>query len=92
MFRLNIMYGLIYQIIHQGGIGQIGGSMSRVKVDLPILLLALVIYLTLVILVGSWIWNNVLVRVTTLVKPLNSWYDILLLVVLFHLLYPSGKN
>jgi cytoskeletal protein RodZ len=49
--------------------------------------LTMVIYLVLVLFLGKWIWNNVLVRLVSNVNKVKSPTDLLWLSVLFSLLF-----
>jgi len=49
-------------------------------------LLSLIIYLVLVVFVGKWIWNNVLVNLVSGVNKIKNPVDILWLHILFSLL------
>ena len=49
--------------------------------------LTMVIYLVLVLFLGKWIWNNVLVRLVSNVNKVKSPVDLLWLSVLFSLLF-----
>jgi Kef-type K+ transport system membrane component KefB len=88
------MYGLLYQVLKTNQLSQLGGSRSLLpssygQADLFTLAIAVLIYLAIVTLFGKWIWNNVLTRVVTIVKPLESWYELWLIVMLVHLLFPN---
>ena len=50
-------------------------------------LLASVVSLLVLMLVGEYLWNNVLVKVVTFVKPVTNMWQILGLYVLFSLLF-----
>lgn len=45
------------------------------------------ISLLILLLVGEYLWNNVLVKVTTVVKPVKSVWQILGLVILCKLIF-----
>jgi len=45
------------------------------------------ISLLILLLVGEYLWNKVLVKVVTIVKPVNSVWQILGLVILFKLMF-----
>ena len=50
-------------------------------------LLASVLSLIILMLVGEYLWNNVLAKVVTFVKPVTSMWQILGLYILFSLLF-----
>lgn len=52
------------------------------------LLVLVVVYLVLVLLLGKWLFNTVLVKLFPAVHPATSVWQILGLVVLLHLLLP----
>ena len=43
--------------------------------------------LLILLLIGEYLWNKVLVKVVTVVKPVNSVWQILALVILFKLMF-----
>ena len=49
-------------------------------------LLASIISLLILLLIGEYLWNNVLVKVVTVVKPVTSIWQILGLYLLFSLI------
>ncbi len=52
-------------------------------------LLTFVIVLAALLLVGKFLWNNVLVQVTTIVKPIKSVWQLLGLAILISLIHPG---
>lgn len=52
------------------------------------LLILLVVYLVLLLAVGKWLWNNVLCRTVTFVKPMPDVLTLLGLVILLELVLP----
>ncbi len=69
------------------GYGQADQSMtSRVAV---VSLLTLVVMFALILLLGKWLWNTVLVALVPAVKPAKSVWQILGLAVLIGLMYPG---
>ena len=44
------------------------------------------IYILIILLIGEYLWNNVLVKVCTIVKPVNSMWEILGIYVLLQIL------
>ena len=51
-------------------------------------LVVLVVYLVLLLLVGKWLWNNVLCKVVTIVKPMPDVLTLLGLVLVLELVLP----
>jgi len=50
-------------------------------------IISMVIYLVLVLLLGKWIWNNVLVKLVSGVNKIKNPLDLILLSILFSLLF-----
>ena len=67
-----------------------GNNLERelAKASLRAALIALVVFVLLSLVLGPWLWNNVLRR---LVPSLGvaRWYDILLLALLFGIMIPA---
>jgi len=67
-----------------------GDNLEReiAKASLRVALIALVVFVLLALVLGPWLWNNVLRR---LVPGLgrSRWYDILLLAILFAIVVPA---
>tara|TARA_Y100000816_G_scaffold216936_1_gene162085 strand:- start:1400 stop:1621 length:222 start_codon:yes stop_codon:yes gene_type:complete len=62
------------------------GGMVRIGIN-PILALFLSTLVLLILLnLGQYLWNNVLIKVCTIVKPVNSIWQILGLYVLLQIL------
>lgn len=55
---------------------------TQIVVDVVII----VVYILLILLVGKYLWNNVLCKAVTVVKPLPNVWHFLGLVLLLHLL------
>jgi len=55
-------------------------------------IVAVALYVVLVLLVGKYLWNEVLCKVTTVCKPMPSLLHLVGLVVLLDLLRPSTCN
>jgi len=51
------------------------------------LVITIAIYLVLILFVGRWIWNNVLVKLVSGVNKIKNPIDLLLLSLLFSLLF-----
>lgn len=62
------------------------GGMRRMGVDPFVALLLSVVILLVLLYLGEYLWNNVLVKVCTIVKPVNSMWQILGLYVLLQIL------
>ena len=56
--------------------------------DRMMTLVVLVVYLVLLLLVGKWLWNNVLCKVVTIVKPMPDVLTLLGLVLVLELVLP----
>ena len=59
--------------------------------ELVVSVVTLLVVLVLVVVVGRWLWNNVLVKVFPGVKPVSVW-QLLGLYVLVRLLLRNGNN
>lgn len=53
-----------------------------------LLLIMLVVYLVLILMVGKWLWNNVLCKTVNIVKPMPNVLTLLGLVILLELILP----
>jgi uncharacterized membrane protein (DUF485 family) len=53
-----------------------------------LLLIMLVVYLLLILMIGKWLWNNVLCRTITIAKPMPNVLTLLGLVILLELILP----
>ena len=62
------------------------GGMRRMGLDPFVALLLSVVVLLVLLYLGEYLWNNVLVKVCTIVKPVNSMWQILGLYVLLQIL------
>ena len=67
---------------------QFGVNSSSGKSVIP-LVLAIVTVEILLLLVGTFLWNNYLVKVVTIVKPINSILELLAVSILLKLLLCS---
>jgi hypothetical protein len=47
----------------------------------------LILYLLIVLLIGKWLWNTVLVRLVSIIKPATSVWQILGFAILVQILY-----
>ena len=66
-----------------------GSNMEReiAKASLMAGLIALVVFVLLALILGPWLWNNVLRRLVTGLGR-SRWYDILLLAILVAIVFP----
>lgn len=62
---------------------------NKPKLSPVSLFIFLVIYISLVLLVGKYLWNEVLCKVVTVFKPMNSAVQFLGVVLVLDLLLPS---
>lgn len=54
-----------------------------------VLLIIIVIWISLVLIVGKYLWNECLCKVVTICKPMNDVFTLVGLVVLFDILRPT---
>jgi len=84
------MYGLVYSnfmdYIRKEGFASSGGDAGAVIVAAIGVILLIVLQLFIV----QWLWNTVLVRVTTVVKPIPSLLYTLGLLVLVAFVHPGS--
>ena len=62
------------------------GTMTASQVLVAVIFLAL--YILLILLLGKWLFNNVLCKLVPAVRPASSVWEVLGLMVLLHLLLP----
>lgn len=62
------------------------GGMKKIGIDPFIALLLSTIFLLILLYLGQYLWNNVLVKVCTVVKPVNNMWQILGIYVLLQIL------
>ena len=60
---------------------------EKARKDLSMAIAVLVVYIILMLVVGPWLWNNVLRRLVPAVGK-AKWYDIVLLAILVGLVAP----
>ena len=67
-----------------------GNNLEReiAKASLRAAMIALVVFILLALVLGPWLWNNVLRRLVPSVGKAR-WYDILLLSILFGIMIPA---
>jgi hypothetical protein len=80
------MYGLVYSNLKEGFAASGAGS-SPVATVLALVVIALVIVVQLFVV--RWLWNTVLVRVTSVVRPIPSLLYTLGLLVLVAMVHPG---
>jgi len=56
-------------------------------VDMLVVLITLLLVTFLLAFFGKYLWNEILVKVVTVCKPIDSWVDLLGLVILFNILF-----
>jgi len=49
--------------------------------------IVLIIYVVFILIIGKFLWNEVLCKIVTVVKPASSIWQILGLAILFNLIY-----
>jgi len=85
------MYGLAYSnfvdFIRRGNDSFDSGSPSTGSIVIASLAILLLIVIQLFIV--QWLWNNVLVRVTNIAKPIPSLLHVLGLLLLIGLIHPG---
>ena len=64
-----------------------GAQHSMGDMDMIVLLITVVIVIFLLAFFGKILWNEYLVKVVTICKPVDSWVDLLGLVILFNILF-----
>jgi polyferredoxin len=52
-------------------------------------LVMLILWLVVTLLVGMWLWNNIAVKVVTVLKPLTSIWQLLGFALLVDLIHPA---
>ena len=64
-----------------------GGQQQMGDVDMLVVLITLLLVTFLLAFFGKYLWNEILVKVVTVCKPIDSWVDLLGLVILFNILF-----
>jgi hypothetical protein len=70
----------------------VGGSSSDAmarSVSLIAFVLAVVLVYALVFLFGKFLWNNFLVKYVSVVKPVDSWIDLVAISILGRLMFTA---
>ena len=62
------------------------GGMQKIGINPFVAILLSTIILLILLYLGEYLWNNVLVKVCTIVKPVNSMWQILGIYVLLQIL------
>ncbi len=62
---------------------------DRKETNFLALLLALLLWLAILLIAAQYLWNGVLVKLVTVVKPVTSVFQLLGLVVLLEILMPK---
>jgi len=62
-------------------------SMGKVVPDLLVSLGTYLLFVIITLLFGEYLWNNILVKLVTVVKPIKSVWQLLGLMILFSLLF-----
>jgi hypothetical protein len=65
----------------------VDGIDSVSSTELLVAFIVFILYIFLILLIGKFLWNLVLCRLVSIVKPADSIWQILGLVILLHLLY-----
>ena len=87
MFGANKVSNVVENAIKSNNVVNLEEA-NKGKVSLVSLLLGVLIVLVLNLLVGPWLWNNVLKRLVPMLGKAR-WYDTVLLGLLFGLLLPN---
>jgi len=64
-----------------------GGAQQVSHADLAVLMITGLIVVFLLAFIGKYLWNEYLVKYVTICKPVDSWLDLLALVLLFNILF-----
>ena len=64
-----------------------GAQHSMGDMDMMVLLITVVLVMFLLAFFGKYLWNEILVKVVSVCKPIDSWVDLLGLVILFNILF-----
>jgi hypothetical protein len=83
------MYGVIYGLLRGGASCSQSYYFNQDASNWSIIILAFLIYIILVSYLGLYIWNNVLVNVVTIVKPMTSIFQMWALIIISHLFFPN---
>ena len=64
-----------------------GGAHQVSQADLVVLMITGLVVVFLLAFIGKYLWNEYLVKYVTICKPVDSWLDLLALVLLFNILF-----
>ena len=64
-----------------------GGQQAMGDMDMIVVLITLMLVVFILALFGKYLWNEILVKVVTVCKPIDSWVDLLGLVILINILF-----
>ena len=87
MFGANNVSNVVENVIKSKNLVNVDESQNG-KVSLASLLLGILIVLVLNLLVGPWLWNNILKRLVPVVGKAR-WYDTVALAILLGLILPN---
>lgn len=63
------------------------GGMKKIGINPFVAILLSTILLLILLYIGEYLWNNVLVKVCTIVRPVNSMWQILGIYILLQILF-----
>ena len=67
---------------------QTGGAQhASNETDVMVVFITLILVIFLLAFFGKYLWNEILVKAVSVCKPINSWIDLLGLVILFNILF-----
>jgi hypothetical protein len=87
MFGANNVSNVVENAIKSNNVVNLDEAQNG-KVSLAALLLGILIVLVLNLLVGPWLWNNILKRLVPVVGKAR-WYDTVALAILLGLIIPN---
>jgi hypothetical protein len=87
MFGANNVSNVVENAIKSNNVVNVDQAQNG-KVSLASLLLGILIVLVLNLLVGPWLWNNILKRLVPVVGKAR-WYDTVALAILLGLILPN---
>ena len=87
MFGSNKISNVVENAIKSNNVVNLDEA-EKGKISLASILLGILIVLVLNLLVGPWLWNNILKRLVPMVGKAR-WYDTVALGILFALLLPN---
>tara|TARA_B100001142_G_C13709678_1_gene413242 strand:- start:97 stop:360 length:264 start_codon:yes stop_codon:yes gene_type:complete len=87
MFGANNVSNVVENAIKSNNVVNVDDAQNG-KVSLAAILLGILIVLVLNLLVGPWLWNNILKRLVPVVGKAR-WYDTVALAILLGLIIPN---